>query len=753
MKNNIVNKIILILMLVSLVYISSCKEDNNYMNIVNIECVDNIYLKIVDDNINEVNIEDYLDTNTSYNIYVNDELQTSSNIIAISEGNNYVKVVSNNNTYTLNFKKLNNYTIQTKTTNGELINEFIVKEGQTLASFTSFLNFEAPSTSNVVDVKEDNEKAVITITNKNISQVSWKVIDTDFVVDNNTVIQNDLVLVPLYSFNETKTEIICNYFFYPVDITINNDYEDIYVLPTPTNEMYDFVGWYETNGQKKYSYIVITDDDTTYDLTARWTINLEALEKKDKEVAKKFDESVKSFYNKVESNNLTLDDFIALSSIVNEYDKLTSSQKVYVESDEVYQELLSIYPTLEEANNIYTKIQELGSDVEIDSLPLIRQLKNNYEDLDEDYKYLVTNYDHLETVEDELNKKYEYVIKQCEQLDNLCMQVSYIFNYYDIAKVTEIIHDYSTLSDYAKTILVTRGKIESLMSQFSVFSQQKEIYIMNTSQRVFKSRSELSRSFFSDFYYFIVLNYGTEHLEENGINDYDTFMLLANSFDWKGTSNMYGIGNIAGRYLLQKDVNGIVENQSDKYFFGYCHQNDLYKEQIAFFTRFFAYWRIDEGYAKTTNYGADIYAESWAPTVDIGKFFYYDSSTSYVKSKRMLDCFDNCEGVYYFDNPSDKNTVRLRGYKFVKYDILDLSNVGDDTKVYVAVWEEDTERINRDNAEMVDIYIYNLTTSKAVVNETTITYVVDMYNNLSEDAKSYVTNYEILQTYMNEYLS
>ena len=119
----------------------------------------------------------------------------------------------------------------------------------------------------------------------------------------------------------------------------------------------------------------------------------------------------------------------------------------------------------------------------------------------------------------------------------------------------------------------------------------------------------------------------------------DDFVALACNFNGAGASNLYGIGNIAGRYMLEKDINGILENQPENTFFGYCYQNNMYEELLPFFIRFFAYWRIDEGYANSNNYGADIFAEGWAPTVDIAKFFYYDENTSYVKTERMLDCF------------------------------------------------------------------------------------------------------------------
>ena len=207
--------------------------------------------------------------------------------------------------------------------------------------------------------------------------------------------------------------------------------------------------------------------------------------------------------------------------------------------------------------------------------------------------------------------------------------------------------------------------------------------------------------------------------------------------------------------MLTKDINGILENQSDNGFFGFCYKYGLYEDLLPFLINFFAYWRIDEGYANTSNYGADIFAESWAPTVDIAKFFYYDENTSYVKTERMIDCLTNTASVVY-GLDEDPMNIRLRGYKFMGwYDNPELSgspvtDLTNHKKLY-AKWVVDTNQQEADAANLVDVYIYNLTTKKAVVNETTVGYVKDMYNNLSDNAKTLVKKYNTLEKYINQY--
>ena len=54
-------------------------------------------------------------------------------------------------------------------------------------------------------------------------------------------------------------------------------------------------------------------------------------------------------------------------------------------------------------------------------------------------------------------------------------------------------------------------------------------------------------------------------------------------------------------------------------------------------------------------------------------------------------------------------------------------------------------------SNLVDIYIYNLTTTKAVVNSITVNYVQQMYNNLSKKGKTLVKNYSTLEELIAKY--
>ena len=68
-----------------------------------------------------------------------------------------------------------------------------------------------------------------------------------------------------------------------------------------------------------------------------------------------------------------------------------------------------------------------------------------------------------------------------------------------------------------------------------------------------------------------------------------------------------------------------------------------------------------------------------------------------------------------------------------------------------AKWTLDQDQINKDEAALVDVYIYNLTTKPAVVNKTTVGYVEQMYNNLSQKGKELVENYSTLKKLILQY--
>ena len=125
----------------------------------------------------------------------------------------------------------------------------------------------------------------------------------------------------------------------------------------------------------------------------------------------------------------------------------------------------------------------------------------------------------------------------------------------------------------------------------------------------------------------------------------------------------------------------------------------------------------------------------------------------------MIDCLTNTASVVYnFNESSTLPTIKLRGYIFegwydnVDYSGTPITNLNQTTsKKLYAKWSIDENQVDKDAANLVDVYIYNLTTSKAVVNKITVGYVKTMYDNLSRKGKTLVENYSTLEKYLNRY--
>lgn len=386
----------------------------------------------------------------------------------------------------------------------------------------------------------------------------------------------------------------------------------------------------------------------------------------------------------------------------------------------------------------------------------------------------------ITSISPEINQDVTLVAKWQKELDveaaeaiiNSINALPYYTTYNDKAKIDLIKKQYDELSDKTKELVINIDELNQKILDLQHIENDKSKVTYVLGNNIYISKEDLFINFFSDFYKYIITYHGDEYLKDNtviNINSIDEFVELARDFDGAGYSNLYGIGHLAGRYMLVKDVNGIIENQPLSGFFGYCYQNGLYKDLLPFFIRFFAYWRIDEKYANQSNYGADTFAEGWAPTVDIAKFFYYDKDnlpTKALYTERMIDCFTNIASVIYTDLPTTPvqgmslpTDVKLRGYVFEGwYDnpeytgekITTISDISEKVILY-AKWSVDNEAQDEISSDIVEIYIYNLTTDVANVSKQTIKYVRDMYEKLSCNGKTLVNSYATLVKLEEEY--
>ncbi|MGM9899504.1 MAG: InlB B-repeat-containing protein [Bacilli bacterium] len=430
------------------------------------------------------------------------------------------------------------------------------------------------------------------------------------------------------------------------------------------------------------------------------------------------------------------DDGPYTSICINNVEKIT----LYAnwESDAEYEERL-IYSQIKEA---YLLIMDIPEEYTYKDLDKILAAKLSYESVPDSYKNIVVNGSKLLTILESLDELI--ALDVMHQIESIPAYITYDFS----ESIKEIKQTYDSLNDNIKELVTNSSKLLNAYEEI-IQIETSNVVIYNLGKYVYRSKEELHQAFFTEYYDFIYRFY-PETLETNEITSVEQFLALSLDYN-SGRGQMRDFGDRLGQHFLTKDVNGIIENQPETTFIGYCYQNNKFVDIIRFFICYFAYWRIDEKYATTNNYGADFFAESWAPVVDICKYFYYNSITSPVRTARVIDCFNNPAGVAFQVKTDDgMPKYSLRGYTFVGwsdgYQVPNTSNM-----VYNAVFNSNLDFQYKEEAKLVDIYIYNLTTNKAIRNEITVGYVFDMYNSLPYEARKYVTKTETLENYVIEY--
>lgn len=462
------------------------------------------------------------------------------------------------------------------------------------------------------------------------------------------------------------------------------------VLPTPTKQGFQFLGWYKDNRFIDGPYVDINlNKPQKITLYANWMTDKEYNEFKELQLGLEVIELIDKIPEQPKSSDL-----VTIQKAKELYDKLPVSIKEIIYNYSNLEKTLELLPNLI-IEDIKNEIESLPYYITYSFAERVKNIMSKYESLNDEYKANVTNYEKL---------------KQANE---------------DIKTIEE--------------------------------DEQKIVYVFG--EYIYDSIEELHTAFFTEFYYFILNNDGENTLIYNEIRNVNDFLELSLNYN-AGRGEMRDLGDKFGSFFLTKDVNGIVENQPTSTFIGYCYHHNKFVEVIEFFIRFFAYWRIDEKYANRYNYGADMFAESWAPLVDICKFFYYNASTSYVQSSRVLECFKNPVGVATtYDDKLGLPIYNLRGYNFDGWysnsnfkgeKITNLPN-GSTKQFLYAKWSSNSDYQAKEKAQIVDIYIYNLTTIRSICNNVTVQYVYDMFKCLPYEAKRYVVNKDILQGYVEIY--
>lgn len=632
----------------------------------------------------------------------------------------------------------------------EFLNEYYSYETQYEIEKNQELYFPdlEPVTYITEELEKLNDKIVYTRIENTISIIGWEDESGVVIQDVSIKISQNQTYTPVYIIDQSSKTI--NLITNGVEVELNPN-QNIYIctLPTINNENYSFDGWYY-NEMYKGEKVETLSPQQIYDgvtLYAKLTPKTEYVEKLINNIPDKL-----TIYN--------IDD---INNAYNTYQLLSYQDKQAISNYDKLKDAYNQIENLNKAADVYNSIIEIyGKEVTADLKNELDIAVESFEALEPALKeyWPEFNIDELYDLVEKVNDLYELYIEDAKAFDKRIAQVPLFVEQYYIDEIKQLKQEYEELNPNIQMLLKTTSKLETLYQNVLNIETQQVTYCYNTSKtnNVYESKQQLFTAFFSDFYYYIAAYHGLDHLKKNKLNNVDEFVSLACNFNGAGASNLYGIGNIAGRYMLEKDINGILANQTENGYFGFCYLNNLYQDVLPFFINFFAFWRIDERYANTSNYGADIFAESWAPTVDIAKFFYYDENTSYVKTERMIDCLTNTASVAYGMGTTDLPTLKLRGYKFEgwydnpEYKGSPITSINKNEKVNLyAKWTIDHDQIDKDEAALVDVYIYNLTTKPAVVNKTTVGYVEQMYNNLSQKGKELVENYSTLKKLIQQY--
>lgn len=570
--------------------------------------------------------------------------------------------------------------------------------------------------------------------------------DKDLITSSTIEVSKNTTFTPSYDLTQKTFNV--NLYTNGGIITESSNSDNSYILPTPQKENYNFEGWYYNTSLMGNKVTEISFNDNNETLYAKYIPTVEY---------------INQLINNI-PDKLSVLDISSIKEIQKLYNQLPYSDKVNVQNYNKVVEGDKQLPDLEKAFKVYNLIDEISkAEVTLALKYDLEQINAEYKSLSEKQKTYVTNLELLDPITEEVNRLFELYGAEALAFD---LRIAAIPINNEIIYENEILalyDEYFHLDENVESLLNAETKLFTMYENLNNIKQDTSTitYILSTpnNKNIYTSKQELFKCYFTDFYYYILAYHGPQHLEKNGIKNVDDFVKLAGDFNGGGTSNLYGIGNLTSAYMIKKDINGILENQNIDSFFGFCYKNDMYTDLLPFFINFFAYWRIDEKYANTSNYGADIFAEGWAPVVDIAKFFYYNEETSYVKTERMIDCLTNTASVAYGLEGTLPTNLKLRGYVFEgwydnpNFDGNKITNVSlKGSKVYLyAKWSVDTNQQEEDFKNLVDIYIYNLTTKKAVVNSTTVGYVKNMYNKLtkqSQNSLKYLDAYrKLVETY------
>ena len=219
----------------------------------------------------------------------------------------------------------------------------------------------------------------------------------------------------------------------------------------------------------------------------------------------------------------------------------------------------------------------------------------------------------------------------------------------------------------------------------------------------YQTKEEFKLDFYTDFYEFLLTT--DCPFEDYGIESLNDFLVFMDTFKYNGINEMAAIGTAFGKYYLNPDFGGTLEDQPETVFVGYISKQGKYVDYFKHMEVFFEYWRTDEGCSQGDPFKNDFYADPWASMVDTAKFFYFDGDTLQTKFDGIYNWFRSERVKYALDHIPGVGYVRLTTVENIEEYVQLPNDVVRDGYVFLG-WYDSKEGGNKVDKVYTSMTVY-----------------------------------------------
>ena len=208
----------------------------------------------------------------------------------------------------------------------------------------------------------------------------------DLITSSSIQVSTDTTFIPSYVITENKFNV--NLYTYGGIIIDDSTSSDVYVLPVPQKENYNFEGWYYNTSLMGNKVTELSLNDNNETLYAKYIPTIEY---------------INQLINDIPSE-LTVFDISLIKEIKGLYNQLPYSDKVKVQNYSKVLEADSIIPDLEKALRVYNLIEEISlQEVTLELKYELESIVSEYNALTDNQKIYVTNIKLLDPIQEEID--------------------------------------------------------------------------------------------------------------------------------------------------------------------------------------------------------------------------------------------------------------------------------------------------------------------------------------------------------------